>query len=98
MSFGDHLASVVKQVDGALACSIMGFDGIAVARHQRDGAEELALRATWIEYVHVVSPLKDAAQALKSGEVQEVSVNTERVITIMRLLSPEYFLVHALEA
>ncbi|HLT30904.1 MAG TPA: hypothetical protein VK013_12760 [Myxococcaceae bacterium] len=98
MSFGDHLASVVKQVDGALACSIMGFDGIAVETHQREGAEELELQATWIEYGNVVSQLKDAAQALKSGEVQEVSVNTERVITIMRLLSPEYFLVLALEA
>ena len=98
MSFLPHLEAVVAQVDGALACSIMGFDGISVETHQRKDAEDLELQAAWIEYGNVVGQLRSAAEALKTGEIQEVSVNTERVLTIMRLLTPEYFLVLALKA
>ena len=98
MSFRTHLESVVNQVDGALACSVMGFDGIAVDTHQKDDAAELELQAAWVEYANVLSQLKCAAELLKTGAVSEVSVNTERVLTLMRMVTPEYFLVLALRA
>jgi predicted regulator of Ras-like GTPase activity (Roadblock/LC7/MglB family) len=98
MSFRTHLESVVNQVDGALACSIMGFDGIAVDTLQKDAAAELELQAAWVEYANVLSQLKSAAELLKTGAVAEVSVNTERVLTLMRMVTPEYFLVLALRA
>lgn len=98
MTFLSHLENVVSQVDGALACSIMGFDGISVETHLTEGIEDLELQTAWVEFGNVVGQLRTAAEALKTGEVQEVSVNTERVLTIMRLLTPEYFLVLALKA
>lgn len=97
MSFQSHLESVVSQVDGALACSVMGFDGIAVQSHQVDGADELDLTAALIEFTNVLSQLKSAAEALKTGGVQEISINTEKVVTLMRLISPEYFIALALK-
>jgi predicted regulator of Ras-like GTPase activity (Roadblock/LC7/MglB family) len=96
MSFRTHLESVVNQVDGALACSVMGFDGISVETHQKEEASDLELNGTWVEYANLLSQLRQAAEALKTGEVQEVSVNSERVLTLMRLISPEYFLILAL--
>jgi predicted regulator of Ras-like GTPase activity (Roadblock/LC7/MglB family) len=99
MSFLAHLESVVSQVDGALACSVMGFDGIAVETHQAQGAdlESLELSNTWVEFANVLTQVKAAAELLKTGAVSEVSINSEKVITLMRLVSPEYFLVLALK-
>ena len=96
MSFLAHLESVVSQVDGALACSVMGFDGIAVETHQLDAGAELELSSVWIEYANILTQVKSAAGLLKTGAVTEVSINSEKVVTLMRLVSPEYFLVLAL--
>lgn len=96
MSFRTHLESVVNQVDGSLACSVMGFDGIAVDTHQNDEAVALELNGSWIEYANLLGQLRQAAEVLKTGDVQEVSINSERVLTLIRLVSPEYFLVLAL--
>jgi len=98
MSFRTHPESVVNQVDGSLACSVMGFDGIAVDTHQNEEALELELNGAWIEYANLLGQLRQAAEVLKTGEVQEVSINSERVLTLIRLVSPEYFLVLALRA
>lgn len=98
MSFLTHLESVVQQVDGALACSVMGFDGISVETYQKEEAAELELSGAWVEYANLLTQLKHAAETLKTGMVQEVSVNSESVLTLMRLVSPDYFLVLALRA
>lgn len=100
MSFRTHLEAVVNQVDGALACSIMGFDGISVETHQKDEAavSDLDLSTAWIEYANLLTQLKGAAEMLKTGTVSEVSINSERVMTLMRMVTPDYFLVLALKA
>src|SRR4051794_11070059 len=98
MSFRAHLEAVVNQVEGALACSVMGFDGIAVETHQKGEAEGVELSNGWIEYANVLTQLRGAAELLKMGDVAEVSINTDKVFTLMRLVSPEYFLVLAMHA
>ena len=57
MSFLTHLESVVNQVDGALACSVMGFDGIAVETHQQESLDDVELQNSWIEYANIVTQL-----------------------------------------
>ena len=96
MSFLDQLQSVVSQVDGALACTIMGFDGIAVETHQVANAGDLDLASTWVEFASILTQLKTAAEQLRAGVVSEVSINTDKVTAVMRPISPEYFLVLAL--
>ena len=101
MSFLSHLESVVNQVDGAIACSVMGFDGIPIETHQKgdqkDQAESLELTTAWVEYANILTQVKNAAEMLKTGSVSEISINSEKVITLMRMVSPEYFLVLALK-
>ena len=96
MSFIDQLQAVVSQVDGALACSIMGFDGIAVETHQVANAADLDLSTACVEFATILTQLKAAAEQLRAGAVSEVSINTEKVTAVMRPLSAEYFLVLAL--
>jgi len=33
MGFREHLQEICKGVEGAVACSVMGFDGIAIDTH-----------------------------------------------------------------
>jgi predicted regulator of Ras-like GTPase activity (Roadblock/LC7/MglB family) len=95
MSFRAHLEQLLSQVDGAVACSVMGFDGIAI---DTQTAQEpgLDFSAMLVEYGNILSKLKEAATALEAGTVSEVVINTEKLSTIARLLTPEYFLVLAL--
>jgi predicted regulator of Ras-like GTPase activity (Roadblock/LC7/MglB family) len=100
MGFREHLEAVVSSVSGAVACSVMGFDGIAVDTHQPDARAEdaatLDLQTALIEYGNLLAQLKNTAQTLKTGAVTEVSVNSEKVLTIMRMVNPDYFVVLAL--
>jgi predicted regulator of Ras-like GTPase activity (Roadblock/LC7/MglB family) len=96
VSFLRVLQDVVHSVDGALACSVMGFDGISVESHQVEGAPDLDLQSTLVEYAAVLAQARNAAQLLKTGAVSEVSINSDHVLTIMRLVTQDYFLVLAL--
>jgi predicted regulator of Ras-like GTPase activity (Roadblock/LC7/MglB family) len=98
MSFRTELESVVSQVDGALACTIMGFDGIAVESHQVPGSEDLDLSGVWVEYANVLSQVKGGVDALKTGAVTEMTINTEKLLTLIRLVSPDYFLALTLKS
>ena len=71
MAFLPLLEEVVRSVDGALACSVMGFDGIAVENFQVDAASDLDVQSTLVEYAAVLSQVKNAAQLLKTGAVTE---------------------------
>ena len=99
MAFLPLLEEVVRSVDGALACSVMGFDGIAVENFQVDAAADLDVQSTLIEYAAVLQQVrKNAAELLKTGAVTEVSINSDQVLTVMRLVTDEYFVVLALKA
>lgn len=100
MGFSEKLQEILANVDGSIACSVMGFDGIAVetvqAKKAETAAAELELNSAWVEYANVLSQVKASAETLKTGKVSELSVNTEKVITLMRMVTPDYFLVLAL--
>ncbi len=98
MGFSEHLENIVNNVQGAIAASVMGFDGIAVETHQvsPEQAAALELTAAWVEYANLLSQLKQTSETLKTGGVAELSVNSEKVITLLRMVNKDYFLVLAL--
>jgi len=94
--FTEHLKAIMDGVDGAIACSVMGFDGISVETLPKDlpeSAVELDLQAAWVEFANLMSQAKAAAETLKTGKVAEVSINSEKVITLLRMVNQDYFLV-----
>lgn len=94
--FAEHLKTVIDTVDGAIACSVMGFDGIAVETVPKDMPEsglELDLQAAWVEFANLMSQAKNTAETLKTGKVAELSINSEKVITLLRMVNQDYFLV-----
>lgn len=100
MGFREHLEGVVSTVSGSVACSLVGFDGIAVDTHQPEARAEdaaaMELSAALTEYGNLLGQLKATVQTLKTGAVAEMSVNTEKIITIMRMVNAEYYVVLAL--
>lgn len=100
MGFREHLEAVVTSVSGSVACSLVGFDGIAVDTHQPEAraadAAAMELSAALTEYGNLLGQLKSTVETLKTGAVGEMSVNTEKVITIMRMVNKDYYVVLAL--
>lgn len=100
MGFHEHLEAVVTSVSGSVACSLVGFDGIAVDTHQPESraadAAAIELSAALTEYGNLLSQLKSTALTLKTGAIGEMSVNTEKVITIMRMVNQDYYVVLAM--
>ncbi len=94
--FREKLSRVVNNVDGAIGCLLIGFDGIQI-----DGvyAEEemVEMAAIAIE----VSNLLDKFRRMnlhEVGEVNEVSITTGSVTTLARVVADEYLLVLSMSA
>ena len=96
MAFREHLQDVCKGVDGAVACSLMGMDGIEVDSHVQ-GDEGIDVPSLLVELTAVLRSARDAAEAHQAGGVSEFSVSTDRLVTLGRLVTPEYFMVVALK-
>lgn len=97
MSFREHLQGVCTGVEGAVACSLMGVDGIEVETHLLGAADEIDVKSLLIEYSSVFRNVRDAADVHQAGDVAELSINTDKLVTVARLVSPDYFMVVALK-
>lgn len=95
MGFREHLQQVVRTVDGAVACSLMGIDGIEVDTHLEDGAE-LDVKSLLVEYSNVFRSAREASEAHEAGGLTELSIQTDKLLTVARRVTPEYFMVVAL--
>ena len=93
--FKEILKEVVDNTDGGVASLLMGFDGIPVDQYVREG-EGFDVASVGMEYSVILKNIRNAAQMLEAGDAQEVSVQAERVTTVIRLLNEEYFVAIAL--
>jgi len=96
MGFREHLEEVVSRVDGALGCTLMGVDGIEVETHLTEAAGP-DLRTLLVEYSTLLRLAREAAQAHQAGDLKELTIQTGGVLTVARLVTPEYFLAVALQ-
>ncbi len=97
MAFREILEEVVVSVDGSIAATLMGADGIAVAQHVRDG-QAFDVEGLGAEYSKVVDEVKRASAALNFGDVEEVVVGTPSMDVILRMLTPEYYIAFAVKS
>jgi hypothetical protein len=96
------LDRVLFETPGAVGVTLMGFDGIAIdTRSVADPVfpdrGDVSLQATAIELGHVASQLTGVAASLKAGDVAELSVHTGAWVTVLRPLTPEYFVALSLK-
>jgi predicted regulator of Ras-like GTPase activity (Roadblock/LC7/MglB family) len=96
MGFREHLESVCQAVDGAVVCSVMGFDGIAIDTYEVETGD-VDIQSLLIEYGSILSQVRTAADVMRAGAVSEISISTERLMTVARLVTNEYFMVLAMK-
>jgi predicted regulator of Ras-like GTPase activity (Roadblock/LC7/MglB family) len=96
MGFREQLEGICDRVDGAWAASLMGFDGIAIETVQPKAPEGLELQTLLIEYSSILHQIRTAADQLQMGSTSEVSIRTEKLVAVARMLTHEYFVVVAM--
>lgn len=97
MNFQDVLAQLVERVDGCVAGLIMGFDGVAVEEYQTEESP-VDLQTLGVEYCTALGEVRRTAESLSAGGVQEVAVQTDNAVVIMRPINDEYFMALVLHA
>lgn len=89
--FREAIQGVVDGFDGGLAGMLLDFEGIAVDSYQRGGVK-LDLEAVGAEASVLVKSIQRASQMLDAGETREVSIQSERMVTLIRVLNESYFI------
>ncbi len=84
------LEKIVKDCDGGVGAVLMGYDGIAIDQGEVEGSS-LDLNLIGIEYSSVTKEVRAAADVLKIGNLQEISIKTDEYYVIIRSLTDEYF-------
>jgi predicted regulator of Ras-like GTPase activity (Roadblock/LC7/MglB family) len=91
------LQEICGRLDGALAATVMGFDGLPVdAYHHQEAGEDLDISSLLVEFSSLLGQVKASAQMFAAGGLEELSVRSERLTTLIRPLGDEYFLALAL--
>ncbi len=90
MTFRETLRHIVGNVEGGIGAVIMGYDGIPIDEFIRDDAPfDMQLLA--VEYATVLKEVKRTIEVLKTGDMEEMSITTERTRVLIRSLSDEFF-------
>ena len=90
MDFLKIIKDMVHGVEGGLAGTVMGMDGIPIQSYAKDGAG-IDTEALLVEYVGVLGEIKKASEVLKLGETEEIIITLGRVRIVLRIMTGEYF-------
>lgn len=89
--FSELLDSIVNKVEGTLAAVIMGMDGIAIEKRILD--ENINVESLAAEYTTALRLSSSSAQEVGMGVLQEYILSTENRIIIIRMITPDYFVL-----
>ena len=87
--FKDVLRGIKDRVDGALAVSLIGLDGIAIETINDDRVPLDVFGAEFGGFIKSVRPNAE----LNTGDVLQFSLVTEKYITFLSAVTPEYFVL-----
>jgi predicted regulator of Ras-like GTPase activity (Roadblock/LC7/MglB family) len=91
MIFEEVVQRAVEQTHGAMAAVIMARDGIALSHYIKPEVE-IDLETLGIEYANLLADTNRSSQAMNAGPLKELQLTTDKYLTILRVLNPEYFI------
>lgn len=92
--FKDVLAGVRDRVDGAMAVSLIGLDGIAIETIK---GGDVPLEVLGAEFGGFIKSIRTANTELNTGDVLQFSLVTEKYITFLSEVTPEYYILLVLK-
>jgi predicted regulator of Ras-like GTPase activity (Roadblock/LC7/MglB family) len=96
MGFREHIQRIVQSTPGAVACTIMGFDGIAIDTFEQ-GAGDVDIPNLLVEFSAAAQQLRRNAAQSQAGSFVEMLVTSQHLSAILRPLNEEYFLAVVLK-
>ena len=95
--FVEALKDVVENTEGAIAGLLMDVEGIPLEAYVKEGTTApFDIEVVGAEFSVIVKSVQRTVESLEAGTTREVSVQAERVVTLIRVLNDEYFLALAL--
>ena len=101
-TFRSRLQRICEGVDGVLVATLMGIDGLPVEQVSTmptangTGDIHVELDALLVEYSGLIGQAQLSAEIFAAGGLEELSISSERLTTLIRVLTPEYFVAVAL--
>ena len=89
--FLEHLNRISRRIEGALALSLVAKDGMLVESFNSDPGLDLELLAA--ELVSQVRSISNNHRELDVGEVQQLSVSTDRLTLMVSSVASDYYLL-----
>ncbi len=96
LMFREALQGVVESVDGGMAGMLMDFEGIPLDSYTRENTV-FDIEAVGAEASVLVKSIQRATEMLEAGETREVSIKSDKMVTLIRVLNETYFMALALE-
>jgi predicted regulator of Ras-like GTPase activity (Roadblock/LC7/MglB family) len=93
--FKEALRDIVDRTEGGIAGLLMDSSGITLESYSREDAP-FDITVIGVEFGVLLGSIKKAAEMLEAGTANEVAIATDKMITIIRMLGPEYFLALAI--
>ena len=90
MSFRDVLRGIGDRVEGTLAVSLIGLDGISVDSINRD---DVPLEVMGAEFGGFIKAVRLSNTDLDTGDVLQFSLVTEKYITFLSAVTTEYYVL-----
>jgi len=94
--FSEILQRIVEETGGGIGAVLMGYDGIAIDQYFAPD-EELDLHMVVVEYSNVLKEIRKTADILSLGDMEEISIRTDRFIIVIRILNDEYFVAMVID-
>jgi predicted regulator of Ras-like GTPase activity (Roadblock/LC7/MglB family) len=89
--FQDILRRIAERVEGTRAVSLVGVDGIPIDSYGK--FEGLSIETVAAELGAFVKNAQSPHAESQAGTVQQLSIVTDRVITILSRVTEEYYLL-----
>ena len=88
--FKEILASMIHETEGCIGAILVGSDGIPVEQYVRE-SETVHPDQVAVEMAGVLKEMKKAVGILEIGELEEVSLATEKQGILMRTVDADHF-------
>ena len=98
MGFLDSLTAMTDRIDGCAAVIILGIDGIPIERKVRDLHQSFDIDVIATEFTSLVRRSMRTAEDTGLGNLREMVFVTEALTFLLRPITPEYFLLLALNS
>jgi len=96
MIFEDIIREIVVNVKGCWCGVMMGIDGVMVESFYTDKKRE-DVSTMSIEFTNILKDICKSSNQLDAGRVQEITIKTDKMIYLIRMINDEYFIAIVLD-